>query len=356
MSTFAFGVWDAFGAYEVPRFPMQADLYEQHIREVQLAEELGHRYYFIIEHQNSPVGQITAPSVYLCAVARATSRIRLGVMIYQLPFHNPMRLAQEAAMLDQLSHGRLEFGAGLGTLEHEFMRWKIPYDERREMSTEALEIILQAWTEASVTYQGKYWQFDEALPVPKPYQQPHPPIWFAAHSPTSLEYAARHNFHVSQNLDVDEVIAEKFELYRSIWRQCNHPGPMPHTFLMRAVHVAETDDIARAEAEGPLLSADRLGVEPLTRTRLGFRGNPDTVVRSARARGTREQRTSYDWWTDNGVALIGSPETVRRKLAAQQECCGYDVFCANHRFGGMPQELALKSLKLFGAEVIPAFS
>ncbi|MBI3326648.1 MAG: LLM class flavin-dependent oxidoreductase, partial [Nitrospinae bacterium] len=172
MSTIAFGVWDAFGAYEVARSPVYADIYAQHIREVQLAEALGYRYYFIIEHQNSLVGQITAPSVYLCAVARHTSRIRFGAMIYQLPFHNPVRLAQETAMLDHLSHGRFEFGAGLGTLEHEFVRWLIPYDERREMSTEALEIILQAWTEESVTYEGKYWQFDEALPVPKPYQKP----------------------------------------------------------------------------------------------------------------------------------------------------------------------------------------
>ena len=356
MAQLAFGVWDAFGAYEVARFPTHADIYEQHIREVQLAEELGYRYYFIIEHQNSPVGQITSPSVYLCAVARHTSRIRLGVMIYQLPFHNPMRLAQEAAMLDHLSRGRLEFGAGLGTLEHEFVRWSIPYDERREMSTEALEIILKAWTEESVTYAGKYWQFDEALPVPQPYQQPHPPIWFAAHSPTSLEYAARHNFHVSQNLDVDEVIAEKFALYRSCWQACGHAGPMPHTFLMRAVHVAETDEIARAEAEAPLLRSDRLGIAPLARTRIGFKGNPDTVVRSARARGTPEQRTSYDWWIDSGIALVGSPETVRRQLAAQHQRLGYDVFCANHRFGGMPLEQSVKSLKLFGAEVMPAFA
>lgn len=356
MSKIAFGVWDAFGAYEVARSPVHADIYEQHIREVQLAEELGYRYYFIIEHQNSLVGQITAPSVYLCAVARHTSRIRIGAMIYQLPFHNPVRLAQETAMLDHLSRGRLEFGAGLGTLEHEFIRWSIPYYERREMSTEALEIILKAWTEESVTYDGKYWQFDEALPVPKPYQKPHPPIWFAAHSPTSLEYAAKHNFHVSQNLDVDEVIAEKFELYRSLWRECGHEGPMPRTFLMRAVHVAETDAIARAEAEAPLLRSERLGREGIARTRIGFKGNPDTVVRSERARGTAEQRASYDWWIDSGLALVGSPETVRRKLAEQQQRIGYDVLCASHRFGAMPPEQSFKSLKLFGEEVIPAFA
>ena len=125
---------------------------------------------------------------------------------------------------------------------------------------------------------------------------------------------------------------------------------------MRAVHVAETDEIARAEAEAPILRSDRLGIEPLTRTRLGFKGNPDTVVRSERARGSREQRASYDWWIASGLALVGSPETVRRTLAAQHQGIGYDVFCANHRFGGMPLEQSLKSLKLFGEEVIPAFA
>jgi alkanesulfonate monooxygenase SsuD/methylene tetrahydromethanopterin reductase-like flavin-dependent oxidoreductase (luciferase family) len=141
------------------------------------------------------VGQITAPSVYLCAVARHTSRIRIGAMIYQLPFHNPVRLAQETAMLDHLSHGSLGFGAGLGILEHEFMRWGIPYDRRREISTEALEIILKAWTEESVIYTGKYWQFDEALPGPKSYQSPIPPsglpptapvLWNTLRSITSM--------------------------------------------------------------------------------------------------------------------------------------------------------------------------
>ena len=131
---------------------------------------------------------------------------------------------------------------------------------------------------------------------------------------------------------------------------------MPRTFLMRAVHVAETDEIAGAEAEAPLLRSERLGIEGLTPTRIGFKGNPDTIVRSARARGTREQRASYDWWIASGLALVGSPETVRRKLAEQHERIGYDVLCASHRFGAIPPEQSLKSLKLFGEEVIPAFS
>ena len=356
MSNPEFGIWDSFGAEAMSHAPVAADTYLQHINEAKLAEDLGYRYYFIIEHQNSVVGQITAPNVYLSALAQHTSSIRIGAMIYQLPLHNPVRLAQEAAMLDHLSQGRLEFGAGLGTHEHEFMRWNLDFAQRREMGAEAMDIIIKAWSGESLTYQGEYWTYDEALPTPRPYQQPHPPIWYASHSVASLEYAAKQNFNVCQNLDVDEVIAEKFELFRETWRQCQHAGPMPRTFLMRAVHLAETDEIARAEAENPLLEADGLGSRGIAETRIGFRGNPDLVTRNARARGTPEQRVTYDWWVDTGVAIVGSPDTVIRKLKEHQSSIGYDVFCANHRFGTMSTEHAMKSLKLFGEKVVPEFS
>jgi alkanesulfonate monooxygenase SsuD/methylene tetrahydromethanopterin reductase-like flavin-dependent oxidoreductase (luciferase family) len=356
MAKLAFAIWDGFGAYEMATSPVAAEVYEKHIKEAQLAEALGYESYYTIEHQNSHVGQITAPSVYLCAVAQHTSRLRIGVMIYQLPFYHPMRLAEEVAMLDHLSRGRVEFGTGIGVAEHEFIRWNLPFYERREMSKEALEIIVKAWTEESVTYEGKYWQFDEALPVPKPYQQPYPPIWVAAHSPASFEYAAQHNYHVSQNLDVDDVVAEKFELWRQLWRQYGHPGPMPRTFLMRAVHVAETDAIARAEAEQPLLMSRKMGREGIARTRIGFKGNEDTPTTRELNRVFQGMSTSYDFWIDNGLALVGSPETVIHQLKAQHQRLGYDIFCANHRFGPMPQEQSLKSLELFGREVIPAFT
>ena len=254
MAQLEFALWDGFGKHEMALSPTAADIYDQHLREAVMAEELGYESYYIIEHQNSHVGQITAPSVYLCAVAQRTTKLRIGVMIYQLPFYNPIRLAEEVATLDHLSHGRVEFGTGIGVAEHEFIRWNLPFFERQKMSSESLEIIVKAWTQDEVTYNGEYWQFDEALPVPKPYQQPYPPIWVGAHSPASLEYAAKNNYHVSQNIDVDSVIAEKFEYFRKVWKECNHPGPMPRTFLMRAVHVAETDEIARQEAEQPLLT------------------------------------------------------------------------------------------------------
>jgi alkanesulfonate monooxygenase SsuD/methylene tetrahydromethanopterin reductase-like flavin-dependent oxidoreductase (luciferase family) len=179
------------------------------------------------------------------------------------------------AMLDHLSRGRVACGPGIGLLEHELLRWKLPFYERRERSREALQIIVKAWTEESVTYEGKDWPFDEAPPVPRPYQQPYAPICVAAHSPASFEYAAQHHDHVSQHIDVDGVMAERFALWRRPWQAQGHAGLMPRTFLVRAVHVAETDAIARAEADQPLLTSRRLGVEGIARTCIGFKGTED---------------------------------------------------------------------------------
>src|ERR671933_178221 len=224
-----------------------ADELDAHIRLAQTIERLGWHSYFVIEHQNAPQGT-SAPSVYLTAVARETSRLRLGAMMWQLPLYQPLRLAQDVAMLDQLSRGRVEFGTGIGVHEHEFIRWGVDYYQRAAISEEVLQLVKEAWTKDEVTFEGKYFRFDEALPRPKPFQKPHPPIWAAVHSDASVEFAARNNYHIAKNLDTDEVVAGKFELYRRVWRECRHPGPMPRIFLMRVVHVAPTDEQAHAEA------------------------------------------------------------------------------------------------------------
>ena len=107
------------------------------------------------------------------------------MMIYQLPFHHPVRLAEEVAMLDHLSRGRMEFGAGTGVTPHEFIRWNVDFNRRKDISREALDIILQAWTKESVTFKGEFFNFDEVLTSPKPYQQPHPPVWSPSRPATS---------------------------------------------------------------------------------------------------------------------------------------------------------------------------
>ena len=356
MGKVEWGTYDLFQWNVMAAVPEAVDAYEQHIREVQLAESVGHSYHFIIEHQGNNIGQCTSPTVYLSALAQCTSTIRFGAMIFQLPFYNPLRLAQDTAMLDQLSRGRLDFGAGIGVLEHEFIRWNLPFHERRSMGEEALEIIKMAWTEDSVTYKGKYWSFEEALPQPKPYQKPHPPIWFGCHSETSFQYAAKHNLNVSKNLDVDSVIAEKFDLWRGLWKEAGHAGPMPRTFLTRAIHVAETDEQAREEAEKHIVRAYASGRERIENTRVGYKGTEENPVTRELNRVFQGMTTGLDFWLENGLAHVGSPETVAKRLEKQHQLIGFDVFCGRHRFGEIPSPLVEKSIRLFGEKVIPALA
>src|SRR2546428_7134260 len=114
MSTLEFGIFDSFSPFEMEEFPTVVDVYEAHIREAQEAEQLGYRYYFFIEHQNSPVCALSASNIYLTALASRTSALRFGLMIYQLPFHHSVRLAQNLPRLDQLSLARLAFGTVTG--------------------------------------------------------------------------------------------------------------------------------------------------------------------------------------------------------------------------------------------------
>ena len=361
MRTLDFAFWDA-----IPHTRSGVDIadeYDAHIRLAQRIEALGWHSYFVIEHQNAPQG-ISAPSVYLTAVARETSRLRLGAMMWQLPFYQPLRLAQEVAMLDQLSRGRVEFGTGIGVHEHEFIRWGVDYYQRAAISEEVVLIVKMAWTQPEVMYNGKYFQYDEALPHPKPFQQPHPPIWAAVHSDASVEFAARNNYNVAKNLDTDEVVAGKFALYRRIWQESGHAGPMPRIFLMRTVHVAPTDAQAHAEArEFVAAGAERVGGGPIAQTRIGWgshsRGmgtDSERADNKARGQTMAEAARSYEFNGDNGLTLIGSPDTVIRKLQEGQRNLGYDVFCTNHFIGRMPAELVNSSIELFGQEVIPAFA
>jgi alkanesulfonate monooxygenase SsuD/methylene tetrahydromethanopterin reductase-like flavin-dependent oxidoreductase (luciferase family) len=266
-------------------------------------------------------------------------------------------------MLDHLSRGRVEFGTGIGVHEHEFIRWGVDYYQRAAIAGEVLELVKQAWTQDEVTYEGKYFRFDEALPQPKPYQKPYPPIWAAVHSDAAVEFAARNNYHVSQNLDTDAVVARKFDLYRRIWQECNHPGPMPRIFLQRQVHVAETDEKAHEEARQFLASgAVRVGGGRIAQTRIGWGAHLRGMGRDSerpddKARGEtmRLAAQSYEFNLENGLAIVGSPETVIRKLEDGKQRIGYDIFCTNHEIGQMPKPLVRNSIELFGKEVIPAF-
>jgi alkanesulfonate monooxygenase SsuD/methylene tetrahydromethanopterin reductase-like flavin-dependent oxidoreductase (luciferase family) len=349
MDALEFGIFESLSSGPVPHGGID---YESMIADVQLAERTGHRYYFIIEHQSIPYPGITSPNVYLTAVARATSTIHIGAMVYQLPFHHPIRLAQDIATLDHLSKGRVEFGLGYGVAVKEFECWGVDYDQRRDMGVEAMEIIFKAWTGEPFSHHGRYWTFKDAIAQPRPYQQPHPRIWMGAHSHASFEYAAQMNFHLAQNIDVERVISEKYDYFRRAWAAHGHAGPKPKTMIVRHVHVAQTDALAISQAE-PYM---RQGLAGQRGVNLARSVRPDaSAERRETARIYLESTSGYDFWVGEGLAFVGSPETVARQVREQRERVGYDVMLAHHHITTMPDELVRSSVQLFGERVIPAF-
>src|SRR5437899_2936212 len=180
------------------------------------AEALGFHSTFVVKHHFTGYGQVSATLNLLTWLGARTRRLRLGTAVIVLPWHNPVLLAEQAATLDLMSGGRLDFGVGKGYRHSEFKGFGIAPEEAEPRFKEALEVILRAWTTRTrFSHHGRYWQFDDIVVEPPTAQRPHPPIWVAAASPPSIRRAATRGF----NLILDQyagpdAIGERIALYR----------------------------------------------------------------------------------------------------------------------------------------------
>src|SRR5271165_937094 len=179
-----------------------SDAYHQFVNYVIEAEKLGFSSVFLVEHHFTGFGQVSASMSLLAYLAACTERIRLGTAVVVLPWHNPILVAEQAATLDLLSNGRLDFGVGKGYRSYEFSGFCIPPEEATERFDEAMEVIRKAWTtQGRFSYHGKRWRFDNVVVEPSPVQQPHPPFWLGAGSDESIRRAAREGY----NLLLDQI-------------------------------------------------------------------------------------------------------------------------------------------------------
>src|SRR5262249_18899566 len=176
--------------------------YHDFVNYVIEAEKLGFSSVFLVEHHFTGFGQVSASMSLLAYLAARTERIRLGTAVVVLPWHNPILVAEQAATLDLLSNGRLDFGVGKGYRSYEVSGFCIPAEEATGGFDEAMEVIRKAWaTPGRFSYQGKRWQFDNVVVEPSPIQQPHPPFWLGAGSAESIRRAAREGY----NLLLDQI-------------------------------------------------------------------------------------------------------------------------------------------------------
>src|SRR5487761_1746058 len=181
------------------------------------AEALGFHGTFVVEHHFTGLGQVSATINLLTWLGARTRHLRLGTAVMVLPWHNPVLLAEQAATLDLMSGGRLDFGIGKGYRHSEFKGFAIPLEEADARFEEALDIILRGWTsEQRFSHRGRYWQFDDIVVEPRTWQRPHPPIWMAAASAPSIRKVAARGFNLMLDQFASlEMIRERITLYRA---------------------------------------------------------------------------------------------------------------------------------------------
>jgi alkanesulfonate monooxygenase SsuD/methylene tetrahydromethanopterin reductase-like flavin-dependent oxidoreductase (luciferase family) len=326
------------------------DLYEQQLLEVELAEKLGFDHFWFYEHHVTVSGPIPSPNLMIAAAAMRTKRIRLGNMVNILPYRNPLIVAEEAAMLDTLTNGRLDMGIGRGLKPIEFDAFCVSQAHSREMFHESLAIIRKVWADETFDFHGKYFNVSKKTPLSPPLvQQPHPPFYVSAQSEESIRWAAEHDIPFGQIDALVEDCRRDQAIYKEVQRAAGH-APAPRLFLTREIFVGETDEKARAKALPYLLKYWELWGRYSQFTTDGRM--PDDYD-SWRKRAPLLAAMSFEQLIESGLVMIGSPETVARQIIRHQQELDIAVLACVFKFGRMPFKDVTESMKMFADHVIP---
>jgi len=306
-------------------------------------------FYFVAEHHfDMGFSECPSPGSFLGAASQRTKRIRLGPLVYVLPLWNPIRVAEEIAMLDNLTEGRLECGFGAGIGPFSFAAYNVPWDDKRQITLEALRVIKGIWTHASFTFEGRYFKCKEVdLSIPL-VQKPHPPLWMPTRSKESIEEAASTGISTVQWVPAGMAAARRaFDEYRTVYQRVK-PAAKPHIGLMREIYVAQTDRQARAEGEFHWKNFWQRRGGARTYGAHGSTGL-STILDGSR----RHELMNMERSIDEGSFICGSPETVADQIKKIASQAGADTFLGEFTFGELTQKQVLNSLKLFTGQVQP---
>ena len=333
----------------------QADAFREAFGHIELSESLGLNAVWLAEsHFNPARSVLSSPHAIASAIAARTKHLRIGTAVSVLPLGNPLRTAEEAATIDQISEGRFEFGVGRSGLPGSYEGYNIPYSESRERFYEYLEIILEAWCKERFTYKGQFYGFDDVCLVPKPYQQPHPPIRIAATTSDTFPVIGKMGFAIFvgvRGMSLDGV-AEQVESYRAAWKEAGHEGEIDVS-LRVPVYVGETEeDALTAPEESFMRQFRRLGGQlAASASRAGADPGEERAERGA-------QLASIQWERNviGQKAAVGTPEMVIEQLKVMKDTLSLTGVVAEFNAGELiPEDKISNSLRLFCEEVIPAF-
>jgi alkanesulfonate monooxygenase SsuD/methylene tetrahydromethanopterin reductase-like flavin-dependent oxidoreductase (luciferase family) len=323
------------------------------------AEAVGFDGVWLTEHNFTGEAVYSDPIPFASALAVRTSRVRIGFAVIQMALRHPIRLATQLALLDNLSHGRLDVGVGRGSLynEYEYVGYGLRSDDSHERSAEALEVMTRAWTQAPLVHEGKFFQVRLPALRPRPWQRPHPPIWRSVVTPRSFAECGRLGVPILTARVPLERLPERFALYEEGLREGGHPAAVRARLrrdvaVWRHVYVGES----QAEAEDTLAGAVLHTRRHMLHARAAH--NPaDFRVDPAVLNPFNDPAVPDDeavrWSLDTG-ALVGTAERVAEQVAALREA-GARHLLAQLSFGYLAHDRIMASMRRFGERVITAF-
>lgn len=334
-----------FTDFHIRQNMSQAEAFDESFRQVEEAEKLGMDSVWLAEHHFTPDRSVLAsPLVIASSLATRTQRIRIGLAVQVLPLTNPLRIAEEAATVDHISKGRFDFGVGRSGLTRYYQGYNVPYEESRSRFLEALDIITKAWRQEQFSHTGQHFSFQNVTVVPKPYQQPHPPIRVALASADTFALIGGmgHAIFISANTSIPQL-QERLALYRQARQQAGHTGPADIALRIPA-YVAETAERAYSEPAASTMHAIHYAATELIRTV----ANPEGAARIQRLAST-----PYDDILKQRV-MYGTPAAIVDRLQEYQETLGIMGVVMEMNYGGrIPYDRVINSMRLLTEKVAP---
>jgi alkanesulfonate monooxygenase SsuD/methylene tetrahydromethanopterin reductase-like flavin-dependent oxidoreductase (luciferase family) len=327
-------------------------VYDSGLEQMLAAEALGYSSVWIAEHHFNDYGLCPSPPVLASFLAARTTTLRLGMGVSLLPLHHPVGLAEELAVLDVVSGGRLDVGIGRGGTLQDYQTFQSDRADSRARVEEGIALMQWSWSGAPFDFQGRFHSAERLHVRPRPVQRPHPPLFIAANSEDSVLSAARLGLPTLSSFFVP---VEELQKRHSVYRDAALAAGRPLTEIedlerrswgMRVVHVAPDHDEALRATEAPFMGYQR---------RMAVLRSDATggSVPSSFDRSLLRLRDFRDYLAD-GWALVGTPDEVRDGLRKYCDATGYERVLLVMALPGMETSLALRSMRLFSEQIAPA--
>jgi alkanesulfonate monooxygenase SsuD/methylene tetrahydromethanopterin reductase-like flavin-dependent oxidoreductase (luciferase family) len=362
------------GAVELPyplsRQHFRADVavrtYAEHLDAWEEMDRLGYDGVGFNEHHCSPYGLMNSPNLMAASAAQRTKKLKLLIYGNLLPLHEPLRLAEELAMLDCLSNGRLISGFARG-IPREYQVHNVPLADSRARFEEAYDIVTRAWTEDVFSYSGKFWSYKDVAIWPRPVQKPHPPIWIPiVGSKESIEFAGRHDIPITPGLGGGGLRADIIRFYARCLAAAGHKLTPDHLSLGVNAYVADSKAQAIAEMAPYHLYFNRTlfshgnFTETALQRQAGYSSQNSTdYVRPENQRAAQLLREDFRNMTMADVERMaetlpwGTGKEVAERIIAQADQAGANMVQISLNRGAMPQEMFLEQIRRFARDVLP---